>query len=157
MSAQLRATVCQRWEELQHRVPDGAYGSAEGAPAKEGSLRPLQEARLVAKTPAGLFFQEYGLRQHRIYFLTGCGEVQALDKLSWVSSTVMPARYQSPQIQFACWVLAGVLWLPWIRGCDEKILGATPRHPATLRIKQARRILCTVGYYLCAKVSPRPV
>lgn len=86
-----------------------------------------------------------------------CGEGQALDKLSWVSSTVMPARYQSPQIQFACRALAGVLLQRWIFGCDEKILGASLRHPAAVHTKRACRILCTVDYYLCAKLSPRLV
>lgn len=90
-------------------------------------------------------------------FSHGCSKGQALDKLSWVSSTVMPARYQSPQIQFACRALAGVSWQHWICGCDEKILRASPRHPAAVHIKRMCRILCTVDHYLCAKVSPRLV
>lgn len=57
-------------------------------------------------------------------FCHGCGE-EALDKLSQVSSTVMPTRYQSPQIQFACRALAGVLWQDCIFTGDEKIVPAS--------------------------------
>lgn len=159
MSIRARATVCQRREELQQRVPDAAHGSAKEPPSEEGSLRALQEARWVAKALASPYVQFLRTRPTAAsdLFSHGCSKGQALDKLSWVSSTVMPAQYQSPQIQFACRALAGVLWQHWICGCDEKILGASLRHPAAVHIKRVCRILCTVDYYLCAKVSPRLV
>lgn len=157
VSIRSRATVCQRREELQQRVPDAAHGSAEGPSAEESSLRTVQEARWVAKHWLHYThsFCEHSPRRHEIYFRTAAGQrARLLLKLSWVSGTVAPARYQSPQIQFACWPPAGVLWQHWICSYDKKILWAWPRHFAPMHIKQVCRILCTVDYYLCAKVSP---
>lgn len=45
----------------------------------------------------------------------------------------MPTRYQSPQIQFACRALAGVLWQDCIFTGDEKIVPASLWSPVAKR------------------------
>lgn len=68
----------------------------------------------------------------------------------------MPTRYQSPQIQFACRALAGVLWQDCIFTGDEKIVPASLWSPVAKR----RESVCSavivlekwLSVYVCACV-----